>query len=184
MMKKYLGFALITTALAATSMAVTAGVLDLALSDTTAKLDISSADGNNRRKSSVEASFIHNDEQRNGAGLALHVSNKQGLANLMVGIKSYYAALDEEDGSGISIGGKVDYRMLPKLFIRGQAYYAPDVTSFGDIQHYKEAEAKLIYMLLPEAQIFLGFRDIEIDLEELGNHELHEGGFAGISMQF
>ncbi len=158
--------------------------LDLALSDQTIKIGLIS-DTRADTRSSFEANFFHNEGESNMAALGLHVTSQNKPLKFLLGVKTYYVDFDNnEEGSGIVIGGKAIYAIMPKFTFSAQAYYSPAVTSFGDTEHYKEGEARLNLQLVPGGDVFLGYRNIEVDMEDIGNLEMHEGGFAGVSFVF
>ena len=175
-----LGIAAMTSVLSSTCVAET---LSLALSDKSLKLDVSS-ESQGTNNISLEAAYLHNSHDRNLISLGLHAKNQSTPVTFLIGGKSYYSDLNGEDGFGISLGAKASYAFSQELSVQGQLYYSPSVTSFGDNQHYKEAEIKVNYKILPDGQIFLGYRNVTIDLEDIGNAELHKGGFAGVSFSF
>lgn len=162
---------------------VCASTLDLALSNRTVKLDIIS-DTKGANNASVEATYLHNEGDRDLISAALHVANSDHLIKAMIGLKAYYVDIDDEEGSGIAIGGKVFHSLTEKLVLQGQLYYSPAVTSFGDTEHYEEIAVNLIYYMMPQSQVFIGYRNLDIDMEDIGDLEMHEGGYLGISFQF
>jgi hypothetical protein len=161
--------------------------LDLALSDQTIKIGLISGTRADTR-SSFEANFFHNEGESNMAALGLHVASQNKPLRFLLGVKTYYVDFDnvenDEEGSGIVLGGKAIYAIMPKFTFSAQAYYSPAVTSFGDTEHYKEGEVRLNLQLVPGGDVFLGYRNIDVDIEDVGDLTLHEGGFAGASFVF
>ncbi|AWB65021.1 hypothetical protein C2869_00550 [Saccharobesus litoralis] len=158
--------------------------LDLALSNKTAKISYGHS-GIGSENSYVQASYFHHDEDADLADIAFLVGKAQNMNNLLVGGKVFYGSVGDADGGGLAIGAQGQYKLAAELYLRGQAYYAPQVVSFGDAENYVEVEARLSYQLMPEAEVSLGYRDISVDIKDSPvDAELHSGGFLALTLKF
>lgn len=117
-------------------------------------------------------------------------SHAPGL-HLGVGIKGYAVALDSgADVGSIALGGKIWY--VPPAFNRlglvGQLYFGPDVTTFGDAEKLLDVHMRVEYEVLPEAAIYVGFRNVRVDVDNTAggtvNVDLDKGWHLGLRMSF
>lgn len=104
-----------------------------------------------------------------------------------VGVKGYGVALDSgADVGSIALGGKAWY--VPPKFNRmgvvGQLYFGPDITTFGDAERFWDASARVEYEVLPEAAIYVGYREIETRLKNGLDVALDKGWHIGLRMSF
>ncbi len=61
---------------------------------------------------------------------------------------------------------------------------APEITSFSDSEGYSAWSIQGEYELTRAARLFLGLREIEVELENRPDVEVDDGGYFGISIQF
>jgi len=104
-----------------------------------------------------------------------------------VGIKGYGVALDNGyDVGSIALGAKGWY--VPPEFNRlglvGQFYFGPDVTTFGDAEKFWDFSARAEYEVLPEAAVYVGYRNVRARLKQGGNVDLDKGWHLGVRMSF
>jgi len=86
----------------------------------------------------------------------------------------------------VGIGGQLRY-VFPeanRFALAAQGFVAPEITSFLDSEGYMDWSVQLDYELTREARLFLGYRDIEIDLENGVEVDLESGFFAGLKIIF
>jgi hypothetical protein len=69
--------------------------------------------------------------------------------------------------------------------VAGQAFYAPDILTFGTADNLTDLSARLELQLQPRLTVFGGMRWFEFDLiNDLGTRTLQEELFAGLSWSF
>jgi len=97
--------------------------------------------------------------------------------------------LEEEnnDVSVVSLGA--DLRLLLNrelgLALSGQAYYAPDILTFGSADNLTDLSARLELGLADRVTIFGGMRWFEFDLTDgAGTRTLQEELFVGLGYRF
>jgi hypothetical protein len=121
------------------------------------------------------------------AGLSVSGENwsQSGTFDISIGTRLYYTTPGNLDLSALAVGGAVRFSPVHRLGIGGNAYYAPDVTSFQDAKTFWEAGARIDYQLLPQAFVYVGYRHIEVDIENgPDNVELDDNAHVGIKMLF
>ena len=111
-----------------------------------------------------------------------------GISGLEVGVggKLYGANAKDNDVSFIGFGALFRYAPfeLDGLFFSGLLYYAPRVVSLFDAERSLEADLKIAYELVPRGTVYIGYRNLWIDLEETEKVRIEEGMFVGLEYRF
>lgn len=182
----------LTLLLCITSNIVQAFDLEIALSGESANLEIqteSEVYGFSGSDISAGLFFNEDDDFALTAGLLVD-GTPAGDQPLTFGLggKFYYIDLDDlnADSTALALGFGVKYHIPASMpiAIGGDAYIAPDITTFGDGEGVTDLRLKLEVGILPNAAAFIGYRQFEIDLKTRGDYELDENGHVGISFQF
>lgn len=124
------------------------------------------------------------DQKSDMIGLSLFANSKSGRFRSHLGGKAFWLLHDVNSKSynmhGIALGGAADFYIFPKFFIRGNVLYAPDILTGGDFENYLELGARAGYQLLPNAVIFIGYRYLEIELNDV-DADVYKGGLLGFN---
>ncbi len=100
-----------------------------------------------------------------------------------------YAALlrdENEDVMALSLGGEVRFYFDPqrRFAVSGQAFYAPDILSFGSADSLTDLSARAEMQVSDRVMAFAGMRWFEFDLIDGGGERtLQEELFVGIRYQ-
>ncbi len=159
---------------------------DLALSNKTAMLTYESA-GGITNKSMVKGSYFHHDDGDDAFDMSFLVGEVHKKSKLLIGGKVFYLNLDnasEDDGYGLAIGAEGAFTLAPKLSLKAHAYFAPEVTSFSDIEDYRDLEVRLAYDIIPEASVAFGYRSAKAELENGGSERLQDNLFLALTLVF
>jgi hypothetical protein len=104
----------------------------------------------------------------------------------------FYAALLEDENQDIlalSLGAEVRYELDRRsgLALAGQAFYAPDILTFGSADNITDLSARAEIRLQPRLTVYGGMRWFEFDLTPgfgSGTQTLQEELFAGVAWRF
>jgi hypothetical protein len=123
------------------------------------------------------------------AGLQMPANIDLGPVTFTFGPQLYAALLDEENSDimAMSIGTDVRLDLAPSLglAVTGQAYYAPDILTFGSADNVVDLSARLEVGLADRLILFGGVRLFEFDLTEgEGDRTLQDEVFAGFGYRF
>ena len=123
------------------------------------------------------------------AGLAFPADVDMGRLTVAVGPQIYAALLDDEndDVMSVSVGAQVRFLLNRRtgLALAGQAYYAPDILTFGSADNLTDLSARAEIELAPRVTAFGGMRWFEFDLTEGGGERtLQEELFVGFGYRF
>ena len=105
------------------------------------------------------------------------------------GPRAYAALLEEEneDVMAVSLGAEVRFEMDRDsgFAVVGEAYYAPDILTFGAANNLMDLSARLEIRLQQRLTVFGGMRWFEFDLAEgEDTRTLQEELFVGVGWRF
>lgn len=95
----------------------------------------------------------------------------------------------DADGSALAIGGKLRWTLpnYNRAAVAGSLYYAPSATSLSDLDGYEEYSLRGEFQILEDANVYLGYRHIELSYDGDGfgaDREFEEGIYAGFNVNF
>ncbi|MBV1920642.1 MAG: YfaZ family protein [Pseudomonadales bacterium] len=161
--------------------------VNLDLSDET--IHVAFATKPSKKSLNVSASFLHHEDDGEvyaiGAFAQSPINNRQDLHGSLGG-RFYYLDADGPDGYGIGLGGEVGYKIpsVQGLSVHGEAYYAPKVTMFVDIERFVDVTVRIKYRILEQGAAYLGYRSQKVHIKHGGSENIDEGVHVGISLQF
>lgn len=140
----------------------------------------------------VDGGWLHDDDDGDvlsaGALLVDDAAAGRGALNVGVGAKLFYVDFDagNADGSAVGLGGRFRYTWpsYNRFGIGGHAWYAPDVTASGDIEGYYEAAVSAEYLVLRNANAYIGLRAVRIKPENGGTETFESGPHVGLRLKF
>jgi hypothetical protein len=104
------------------------------------------------------------------------------------GPKLYLGSLDIVDDSfiGVAAGASASYAFeyLRPLWVTGQFYYAPKITTAGDADDLMDLILRLETQFVDQVTGFLGYRLFEADLENGEDYELDDNIHLGMRISF
>ncbi|MGH8443102.1 MAG: YfaZ family outer membrane protein [Nevskiaceae bacterium] len=92
----------------------------------------------------------------------------------------------DADGGGLALGGMVDVRLpaFNRVGIIAYGYGAPDASTFGDFDGWFEYAASADYQVLKGASVYLGWRQLKLDLDGAGMLTVDTGWHVGLRLNF
>lgn len=140
-------------------------------------------------------SYLHHEDNGDlfSAGLSVAGKSKasRGQQTTGLGFKAVGFTTDEDrgdvDGAALALGGFIRHNLSDAnlISLRGDLYYAPSVVSFGDADKYLEFSFRVEYELMENANLYAGYRKIEIDIKDVdGEADLDSSGHVGINLLF
>ncbi|HEY0634112.1 MAG TPA: YfaZ family outer membrane protein [Gammaproteobacteria bacterium] len=182
--------------------------LDLNLNDDSMRMTYEAAMG---KGAAMDVGYYYNDRLKGSDAdlmhLGLHVTgdnwSQSGIFNIKVGGRLVYTDLErydlnlnkhQYDAMALGLGGEVRFSPVHRLGFGASAYYAPRIASFLDAQRYSEYGVKIDYQLLTQAFIYVGYRQINVEVEHLddplmverfnGKFELDDSAHVGLKLLF
>ena len=110
-------------------------------------------------------------------------------ANITAGLGGRLFVLNSEgsaDGGGLALGGMVDARLpaFNRLGVIGYGYGAPKASTFGDFDGWYEYAVSLDYQVLQGASVYLGWRQVKVDVDGGGTFTVDTGFHFGLRLNF
>jgi hypothetical protein len=139
-------------------------------------------------RSRVAGAFFLSEERDSG-GLMFPADLDLGRLSILFGPQLYAALLEEENNDVIALSVGAEVRMLLNqrmgLAVSGQAFYAPDILTFGSADKLTDLSARVELGVAPRVIAFGGMRWFEFDLTEGGGERtLQEELFFGFGYRF
>ena len=132
-----------------------------------------------------ERSGNKHSNKSDGSEVALHAGLHIVNDNLRFGIRSFYISPGDTDLLAVGFGGQANINLSRSIGVGGHFYYAPEATSFMDGQGYRELALRLNLRLNNGANLYLGYRNIDIEIEgRKGELELDDDIHIGLKMYF
>jgi hypothetical protein len=103
-----------------------------------------------------------------------------------LGARLQYVSADGEHGGALALGGNATLKLLQanRLRFNASLWYGPDPASFGDIDEYLEYGISVGYEVLRDAELYVGYRAIEVGLDGGPDVDLEDGAHIGVRLQF
>ena len=112
-------------------------------------------------------------------------SSEQNKQPILAVLKQYFSDIDSHDGASLALGGFINYRapQLKRVNFVAHGHYAPGITSYMDTERFSEYGVAIEYSLLPQADIFIGYREIKVE-EEFREFKIDDSGHLGLRISF
>lgn len=185
--------ALIILGLAAAAGSAQAEQLDINLSDEVLRATFDAPLPSERLGGIYEFGGLFGERggvEFNQAHLGLLVTGDAGAREATVkaglGGRVFLFESDGPDGGGLALGGMVDARVpsFNRIGVVAYAYGAPSASTFGDLEAWYEYAVSLDYQVLRGASLYAGWRQIKVDVEDLGDYTVDTGFHGGLRLSF
>jgi hypothetical protein len=177
----------------ATLPSVNAGDFEAALSSETAEFTFrSDSSVIGWGGSDLALSVFYNDDSDligQGSIIQMRQASEETPLTFGVGVKGYLGYLDDPDEEvlAFAIGGEIRYTIpgtMP-MALYGRAFWAPDITSFSDVEGVIDYSLGFQIEALPQTVAFVGIRHLEFDLDDDGDYEADDDNLhIGVRLTF
>ena len=172
-----------------------ADLLEIQLSNNSARFSYAAeVFGGEFGPTDLEIGGYFNEEDDTIAHVGLLVRNDSLDNPLIIGIgtRYYYADIGNQPGqapakaSVITIGGELLY--VPDAFngfgVGFYAFVAPSVTTFQDADGFTEYGGIINYAITEQASFYIGYRRIEVEIENASDIEVDSSFIYGVKLRF
>jgi hypothetical protein len=132
--------------------------------------------------------FTEKGEQTFVTHAGIHVSgenwSKEGTFEIGLGGRALYVHTKPYDAAAIALGARMRFSPVHRLGLGGSAYYAPSILSSMDGKNYREASINVDYQVLPQAFIYVGYRWINVDFQEVTDVTFDDSAHLGMKLVF
>lgn len=103
-----------------------------------------------------------------------------------LGLKAFGIRFDSDNMFALAIGGQLRYALPPhrRLVFGAEGYYAPDVVTSSPAENFSYFNVYAGYEVVPEALLYIGYRDVSADLRNRGDVTIDSGGHFGVRLAF
>ncbi|MDP9142949.1 MAG: YfaZ family protein [Pseudomonadota bacterium] len=121
-----------------------------------------------------------------GALLTGDAGAKQFELAAGLGVRGVYIGRDHDSGGAFAVGGQAEARYpgFDRLGLSVYGYYAPEVLSMGEFDQYYEVGVGLDYQVLKDASVYIGYRNVNVELEGGGDITADNGLHGGLRLDF
>jgi len=144
-----------------------------------------------RTEMTVGFLYTENDNVLGEVGLLVidEAGSKTPGLELGVGPKIWFGSDDKADASvaALGLGGQLRFKNIsaPRWVFGASLFYAPSIVSFMDADKMVEYELRVEYELLPTANAYVGYRNIEADIHNYKKSvEIDDSVIVGLRFKF
>lgn len=103
-----------------------------------------------------------------------------------LGLRGVYIGRDHDSGGALALGGQAEARYpgFERFGLSVYGYYAPEVLSFGEFDQYYEIGTALDYQVIKNASVYVGYRNVNVELEDGGDITADNGLHGGVRLSF
>ncbi|SFF32031.1 YfaZ precursor [Fontimonas thermophila] len=103
-----------------------------------------------------------------------------------LGLRGVYVGRDHDSGGALALGGQAEARYpgYERFGLSVYGYYAPEVLSFGEFDQYYEIGTGLDYQVIRSASVYIGYRNVNLRLENGGDITADNGLHVGMRLSF
>lgn len=164
--------------------------LEASLSEEAAKFGFNSFIGGHQYGRTLASGglFFNNDDDR-VLDFGVHAIDLAGTKTpgLQAGVggRFYFGEISDADALAFALGGLVSYRppAAQRWTFGADAHYAPNIVSFLDAERLYEFTFRVGYSLLPQADVFIGYRKIGVEADG-DSVSADDGGHVGLRINF
>jgi len=187
---------LVTISLLALSTTALADTVDINLRDSSVQMQYKSSFGRDPLgKTEFHMGVLYAGKSNVMGDIGLLVKDELGNNapgfSVGVGIKGVLARVKDEspsvsNASALALGAMVRYSppTLRRMGLVGEIYASPNIVTFGDANRFVETNIRLEYEVIPSAVAYLGYRNVQFNLDNKPNATLDEGPFLGVRISF
>ncbi|MDN5871433.1 MAG: YfaZ family protein [Nitrococcus sp.] len=141
----------------------------------------------------IGGNWLHHMDHGDIFAGALHLVDypEPGRGALKLGVGGKFLVIEEDgpnvQGVALALGGKVRYTWptFNRIGIGAHVYFAPQVSSGGDVERYFEGALRAEYLILRHANVYLGVRTVRVG-DDVRNetHDFDSAVFLGLRLDF
>ena len=142
------------------------------------------------RQAEFGGGYIYREGGVHIGNVDLHARGQTALGNLptTVGIGAQMSFFDEDrlDGYALGLGGYAHLKIpeVPGLGFKAAVHYAPSITTFSDAEQFLRTDLKVTYRVIQNADVYVGYRNVRVDIENQGHRSLDENVHLGFMIIF
>ncbi|MEH6824181.1 MAG: YfaZ family outer membrane protein [Motiliproteus sp.] len=170
-----LGVALLSTSAAA-------GTFNLGINDDTLDVGLKASLSSTGQFS---ANYLYSETEGKTADLGFQTVHNAAGKQIALGVKLMKLWAERRDnGHAVALGGDFRMPVAPSITAAIAGYYAPTVLSSSGIENYYSIDAKLMYALMPTADLYVGYRDVHFKFDTERDLTFAQNFYLGAELKF
>lgn len=103
-----------------------------------------------------------------------------------LGVRGVYIGSDDESGGGLALGGQAEARFpgYERVGFSAYGHFAPEVLMLGEFEQYYEIGTAVDYQVLRDASVYVGYRNVNVELENGTDITADNGFHGGLRLSF
>ncbi|MFP5306282.1 MAG: YfaZ family outer membrane protein [Gammaproteobacteria bacterium] len=103
-----------------------------------------------------------------------------------LGVRGVYIGRDHDSGGGLALGGQAEARFpgYERVGFSAYGYFAPEVLMLGEFDQYYEVGTAVDYQVLKDASVYVGYRNVNVELENGADITADNGLHGGLRLSF
>ncbi len=180
-------------ALVVTSLAVQGRSLDVNLNNDTAQFNLSIFPAGSTRfgETQVDVGFLYTTDDDFIGSVGLIVTGQTGSGSpgldAGVGLRLFGGNTEKNnDFLSVSLSGLLSYSppTLDRMKVGVYIDYSPRIVTFMDGGGFLHYGVRFGYQILQQAQVYMGYRNMELDVPDKADDSISEGAFIGMVFDF
>ncbi|BEU01639.1 hypothetical protein OAG1_04390 [Agarivorans sp. OAG1] len=133
----------------------------------------------------MSANYMYSRPEGDLADFGIKATHQQDIHKFAIGAKfTKLWANHRENPHAFAIGGDYSIAVAQNLKISGSAYYAPSVLTSSELNRYYDLDAKIAYSIMPQADVYLGYRAIQFRYANEPDLDFTKGLYIGAAFNF
>ena len=116
--------------------------------------------------------------------LGVRASNHTNRHDYSLGAKYVFFDPKNLDNShALALGGDYTLSFTPQMKATVSAYASPSVFTSGELQRFYEFDCHVSFVLMPNANVSLGYKLTRFNYDDIGNVDFDEGLYLGVQFK-
>ena len=104
--------------------------------------------------------------------------------NVFLGLRPFWIDAESEDGFGAAVGAGGNVALTEDLIASAELFYAPKIITGGDIEDSRDMELRLSYQIIENGSVYVGYREVEVGIENADDIDVYDDFFVGVNLRF
>ncbi|MGY5451824.1 YfaZ family outer membrane protein [Agarivorans sp. MS3-6] len=133
----------------------------------------------------VSANYMYSRPEGDLADIGIKATHQHEIHKFSIGAKfTKLWANNRANAHAAAIGGDYAITVAQNLTVSGSAYYAPSVLTSSELNRYYDLDAKIAYSIMPQADVYLGYRAIQFRYSSQQDLDFNKGLYIGAAFNF
>ncbi|HEY5717222.1 MAG TPA: YfaZ family outer membrane protein [Motiliproteus sp.] len=135
--------------------------------------------------SRLSADYLYHDTDGDMLALGFQVTNRTNRGTMALGVKAVKLWSNiRSNGHAFALGGDFSMPVAPQASAAVSLYYAPSVLAASGLDRYFHFDARGIYALMPNADVYVGYRSVNFKFDNNRDQKLDQSLYLGASLKF